>query len=80
MPRSAHDHEIRSYLSAGEYSQLVRLAEMQDRSLSDFIRNGLRRYMDSIEPPPIPRETSPKVRPVSESFAGELGEYAHGPR
>ena len=49
MTRSPHDHECRCYLRAEDYSRMVRLAARQDRSLSEFHRHALRRYMDWIE-------------------------------
>jgi hypothetical protein len=47
--RSPHDHECRTYLSAVDYSRMIRLAAHQDRTVSEFQRHALRRYMDWIE-------------------------------
>lgn len=67
MTRSVHDHECRTYLAAADYIRLIRHAANQDRSLSEFQRHAIRRYMDWIEAQTLPRDSSPPLGLFSES-------------
>ena len=71
MPRSARDHEVRSYYTATNYSRMVKWAGIQDRSVSNFNEHAVSRYMDWLEEQfetKNTRDSMPALRQVSDEI------------
>lgn len=49
MNRQARDHEVRVYFRADDYERVITWADVQDRSIANFIEHAVRRYLELLE-------------------------------
>lgn len=71
MNRQARDHEVRVYFRADDYERVITWADVQDRSIANFIEHVVRRYIDLLEDQDAARcacDSSPSLRRSSEDI------------
>lgn len=69
--RATRDHEVRSYFTGGDYARVIQWADVQDRSISNFVEHAVRRYLELLEEQDAARrahESIPTLRRVSEEL------------
>jgi len=47
--RSSRDHEVRAYFRGDDYARVVKWADVQDRSINNFVEHAVRRYLELLE-------------------------------
>lgn len=49
MTRAARNHEVRSCFTGQDYARVIQWADIQDRSIANFVEHAVRRYLDLLE-------------------------------
>lgn len=70
--RSSRDHEVRAYFTGGDYSRVVKWADVQDRSISNFVEHAVRRYLELLEEQDAVRRSRESI-PASRHVSDEIG-------
>lgn len=70
--RSSRDHEVRAYFTGGDYSRIVQWADLQDRSIANFIEHAARRYMELLDEQDAARRARDSI-PSSRHLSDEIG-------
>jgi hypothetical protein len=70
--RSPRDHEIRAYFRAEDYARVIRWADVQDRSIANFVEHAVRRYLELLEEQDAARRTRDSI-PVLRRSSETLG-------
>lgn len=70
--RAARDHEVRVYFTGQDYSRVIRWADVQDRSISNFVEHAVRRYLELLDEQDAARRARESI-PASRQFSENIG-------
>lgn len=70
--KASRDHEVRAYFTGADYSRIVQWADVQDRSLANFVEHAVRRYMELLDEQDAARRARESIPGLRRS-AEEIG-------